>query len=219
MTLARILATLGLVTVVIVAIAAAHHGAATTAADLAAESAAILPAASSLVDQATTTIGGASPSEPGTTLPPVLRAAPALKRLDGWLQSDISSLEELRGQVVILQFWTFACSNCKATLPHLEDVYATYRDRGLEIVGVHSPEFEFEKDPEAILEAAARLGVTWPIALDTSKVNFHAWQEGRTAYWPRTYVIDQQGQIRFDHIGEGAYDDLEATVAALLAAA
>jgi thiol-disulfide isomerase/thioredoxin len=155
---------------------------------------------------------------PAAATPPVLRPAPTLKRLDGWLQADISSLGELRGRVVILQFWTFGCSNCRATLPHLADIYSTYRSAGLEIVGVHSPEFDYEKDPDAILEAAERLGVTWPIALDTAKVNFHAWQEGATAYWPRTYVIDQQGQIRFDHIGEGAYDDLEATVAALLAA-
>ena len=148
--------------------------------------------------------------------PPVLRDAPTLEDLDGWMQSDVTSLEELRGSVVVLQFWTYSCSNCKATLPHLQDVYARYRDDGLEIVGVHAPEFEFEKDPDAIAEAAARLGVTWPIALDTTKVNFHSWQEGPTAYWPRTYVIDQEGRIRYDHIGEGGYDDLEATVAALL---
>jgi len=218
MTLARILATLGLVLIVTVAVAVTHRGAPTTAGNPTAESPVLLPEPSSPAAPTGLAIGDGSPSEPETTVPPVLRVAPALKRLDGWLQSDISSLEELRGQVVILQFWTFGCSNCKATLPHLEDIYATYRDRGLEIVGVHSPEFDFEKDPDSILDAAIRLGVTWPIALDTSKLNFHAWQEGATAYWPRTYVIDQQGRIRFDHIGEGGYDDLEATVAALLAA-
>jgi thiol-disulfide isomerase/thioredoxin len=154
-----------------------------------------------------------------TTLPPILRDAPELVGIDGWLQSDVSDLAELRGRVVIVEFWTFGCSNCKATLPYLEDIYAKYKSQGLEIVGVHSPEFDYEKDPVAIQEAADRLGVTWPIALDTNHKSFWAWQTGGTAYWPRTYVIDQHGRIRFDHIGEGAYDELEQTVAALLSTA
>jgi len=154
-----------------------------------------------------------------TTQPPVLRDAPELTGIEGWLQSDVTGLDELRGKVVIVEFWTFGCSNCKATLPHLEDIYAKYRDDGLEIVGVHSPEFDYEKDPVAIQEAADRLGVTWPIALDTNHKSFWAWQTGGSAYWPRTYVVDQEGRIRFDHIGEGAYDELEATVATLLGSA
>ncbi len=151
-----------------------------------------------------------------TTLPPILRDAPRLVGIDGWLQSDVSSLADLRGNVVIVEFWTFGCSNCRATLPYLQDLYAKYQGQGLEIVGVHSPEFDYEKDPVAIQEAADRLGVTWPIAIDTNHKSFWAWQSGGTAYWPRTYVIDQQGRIRFDHIGEGAYDELEQTVTALL---
>jgi thiol-disulfide isomerase/thioredoxin len=154
-----------------------------------------------------------------TTQPPVLRDAPELTGIEGWLQSDVTGLDELRGKVVIVEFWTFGCSNCKATLPYLEDIYAKYRDDGLEIVGVHSPEFDYEKDPVAIQEAADRLGVTWPIALDTNHKSFWAWQTGGSAYWPRTYVVDQEGRIRFDHIGEGAYDELEATVATLLGSA
>ncbi|MDJ0953025.1 MAG: redoxin domain-containing protein [Acidimicrobiia bacterium] len=153
---------------------------------------------------------------PPTTVPPMLGNALALTDLDGWLQTDVTSLEDLRGQVVIVQFWTFGCYNCKNTIPHLQDIYAEHHDRGLEIVGVHAPEFAYEEDPAAILAAAEELGVTWPIALDTERRNFRSWQ-GSPAYWPRTYVLDQNGLIRFDHIGEGAYDDLEQTVAALLA--
>jgi thiol-disulfide isomerase/thioredoxin len=160
-----------------------------------------------------------TPITTSTTLPPILRDAPELVGIDGWLQSDVSDLAELRGRVVIVEFWTFGCSNCKATLPYLEDIYAKYKSQGLEIIGVHSPEFDYEKDPVAIQEAADRLGVTWPIALDTNHKSFWAWQTGGTAYWPRTYVIDQHGRIRFDHIGEGAYDELEQTVAALLSTA
>ena len=169
------------------------------------------PATSTSVAPTTTT------TEPAF-LPPDLGAAGTLTNLDGWLQSDVESLEELRGQVVVVQFWTFGCYNCKNTLPHLQALYQEYGDEGLEIVGVHAPEFEREKDPDAISAAAVDLGVTWPIALDTQKTNFFGWQ-GSPAYWPRTFVIDQEGQLRFDRIGEGAYDELELTVATLLAEA
>ena len=165
--------------------------------------------------QAAVTSTAASPTTT-STLPPMLGNALSLVELDGWLQTDVTSLEDLRGQVVIVQFWTFGCYNCKATIPYLQDIYADYNDAGLEIVGVHAPEFSWESEPEAIAAAAQDLGVTWPIALDTEKRNFRAWQ-GSPAYWPRTYVLDQNGLIRFDHIGEGKYEELEQTVAALLA--
>lgn len=150
-----------------------------------------------------------------TSAPPMLGQALALTDLDGWLQTEVTGLDDLQGQVVILQFWTFGCYNCKNTIPYLQDIYARYHDQGLEIVGVHAPEFDYESEPDSILSAAQDLGVTWPIALDTRKHNFHAWQ-GSPAYWPRTYVLDQNGLIRFDHVGEGAYDELAQTVATLL---
>ncbi len=157
-----------------------------------------------------------STTEPPPVAVPVdLGPAPELKGIDGWLQTDATDLSGIDADVIIVQFWTFSCRNCKNTLPFLQDIYAEYRDRGLEIVGVHSPEFGFEKDPTKVQEAALDLGVTWPIALDTSRRSFRSWQ-GSPAYWPRTYVLDREGNIRFDHIGEGAYDELEATVAFLL---
>lgn len=149
--------------------------------------------------------------------PPVLREEhPPLREIDGWLQSDVTSLEELRGKVVIVEFWTFGCYNCRNRLPYTQDIYAAYRDQGLEIVGIHSPEFAYEKEVDAIIEAMDRLGVTWPVALDTDRRTFREWQ-GSPAYWPRTYVLDRGGRVRFDHIGEGAYRALEDTVVALLA--
>lgn len=152
-----------------------------------------------------------------TTVPELenLGTPKQLVAIDGWLQSDVTSLEELRGQVVVVQFWTFACHNCKATLDNLAALYAEHRDDGLEVVGIHSPEFEFEEDVDNITAAAADLGVTWPIALDTTQRTFFHWQ-GSPAYWPRTYVLDREGDIRFDHIGEGKYDELNATVRFLL---
>lgn len=140
-----------------------------------------------------------------------------LRDIDGWLQSDVTSLEELRGQVVAVQFWTFACRNCKATLPHMQALYENYRDEGFEIVGIHSPEFSFEAEVPNIVEAAADLGITWPIALDPTKHTFHDWQEGRRGFWPRIYLIDRDGHVRYDHRGEGRYDEIDNAVRALLA--
>ncbi len=141
---------------------------------------------------------------------------PDLVGLDGWLQTDGTSFATVKGEVTIVQFWTYTCHNCTATIPFLQQIYAEHHDSGLEIIGVHAPEFEREKDPVGIQDAADRLGVAWPIALDTEKQNFRAWQ-GSRRFWPRTYVIDQNGDVRFDKIGEGKYAELEATVAYLLA--
>lgn len=144
-------------------------------------------------------------------IPPKLGAAPALTGLDGWLQTDATSLDSFSGQVRIVQFWTYSCHNCTATIPHLQDIYAERQPQGLEIIGVHAPEFDYERNPDNVAAAATQLGVTWPIALDTNKTSFGVWQKDRR-FWPRTYVLDQNGEIRFDHIGEGSYDELAATV-------
>jgi thiol-disulfide isomerase/thioredoxin len=172
--------------------------------------------ATSVPADATSTTPTTAPStvDPVSELPD-LGPVPPLENLDGWLQSDIETLQELRGQVVVVQFWTFGCHNCKATLPNLQSLYTSHAGDGFEIVGVHSPEFDYERDPEAVRAAASDLGVSWPIALDGEKKNFFSWQ-GSPAYWPRTYVIDRDGRIRFDHIGEGAYEELNETVDLLL---
>jgi len=162
----------------------------------------------------------APPTTPSTIPPPDLPNRgphPPLRDIDGWLQSDVSSLEELRGQVVAVQFWTFGCRNCKATLPHLQELYASYHEQGFEIVGVHSPEFSYEAEVPNIVEAAADLGVTWPIALDPTKHTFHDWQEGRRGFWPRIYLLDRDGNVRYDHHGEGRYAEIDAAVQELLA--
>jgi thiol-disulfide isomerase/thioredoxin len=154
-------------------------------------------------------------SAPLMSAPENLGRAPELVDLDGWLQTEGDSFATVKGEVTVVQFWTYSCFNCTATIPFLQDIYANHRANGLEIIGVHAPEFEREKDAGGIQEAANRLGVSWPIALDTDKVNFRSWQ-GSRRFWPRTYVIDQNGDIRFDKIGEGRYAELEATVAYLL---
>lgn len=158
--------------------------------------------------------------EPTTTTvladtPPVLGEAGDLVDLDGWLQTDATQFSDFDGTVRVVQFWTFGCINCRNTLENLRGLYDEFGPRGLEVIGVHAPEFDHEADPVAIAQAAVDLGVTWPIALDTDKTNFRAWQPGRR-FWPRTFVLDRNGNIRFDRIGEGAYDELNATVAWLI---
>ncbi|MEM7321625.1 MAG: redoxin domain-containing protein [Actinomycetota bacterium] len=164
--------------------------------------------------------GQAAEAEAPTTVtvidpPPILEAKPTLTNIDGWINTDASSLDDFAGQVRVVEFWTFGCFNCKNRIPHTQELYAQYKDQGLEIIGIHSPEFERERDPEAVLEATERLGVTWPVALDTEKTNFRAWQ-GNRRFWPRVYVFDQNGDLRYDHIGEGDYDGLTELVGYLI---
>lgn len=154
--------------------------------------------------------------EPAAEAPENFGPRRSLVDLDGWLNTDITSLDELDGRVVMVEMWTFGCSNCKARIPYNQAYYEEFAERGFEIVGVHAPEFNYEADIANIEKALVDLGVTWPVALDTNKRNFHSWQPGSTAYWPRTYVIDQNGDIRYDHIGEGRYEELRQTIAYLL---
>ncbi len=174
------------------------------------------------METATTTTAAPVPTTTEAPEPiPVLGTAFTLSKLDGWLNTEATSLEEIRAdnEITVVQFWTFGCRNCKKTLDALAELHADFRDRGVEVVGVHSPEFGYEANVDNIIEAAAELGVVWPIALDTTKYNFHVWQEGPTGYWPRVYVIDSDNQIRFDRRGDGAhtYRELYATVERLLA--
>ena len=136
--------------------------------------------------------------------------------IDGWLQTDATSIDDFNGQVLLVEMWTFGCFNCKARIPFNQSYYEEFGDENFEILGVHAPEFSFEADLANIEEALERLDVTWPQALDMEKKNFRAWQPGSTNYWPRTYVIDQNGDIRYDHIGEGRYEELRETIRFLI---
>lgn len=135
-----------------------------------------------------------------------------LVNLDGWLNTEISELSELDGKVLLVEMWTFGCHNCKARIPHTQELYASTSRDDFEIVGVHAPEFSFEAEIPNIEAAVVDLGVSWPVALDTEKTNFRAWQDGGRRFWPRTYIIDQNGDVRYDHIGEGRYEEVAQTV-------
>ena len=130
-----------------------------------------------------------------------------------WFNSDPLTMEELRGKVVLVDFWTYSCVNCVRTLPYLHSWYETYRDRGFEIIGVHSPEFAFERDPENVRRAVEELGVGWPVVLDN---DFEQWRLYNNRYWPAHYFIDAEGRIRYYHYGEGEYETSEEVIRKLL---
>jgi thiol-disulfide isomerase/thioredoxin len=142
-------------------------------------------------------------------------AAQDFQGIDAWLNSPPLSLPALRGKVVLVDFWTYSCINCIRTIPHLQWLNATYGSRGLLIVGVHSPEFDFEKVPANVARAVGQDGITWPVALDSGMATWNAYQN---QYWPAEYLIDQQGRIANAAFGEGRDVETNAAVAALLAA-
>ena len=139
--------------------------------------------------------------------------APELTGITGWVNSDPLTLASLRGKVVLVDFWTYSCINCQRTLPYLERWAADYGPAGLAVIGVHTPEFAFEHVAGNVRANAARLGVTYPVALDNG---YATWQAYHQQYWPAHYLIDQRGEVRQVHYGEGAYDQTEALIRDLL---
>ena len=139
--------------------------------------------------------------------------APEFRNVASWLNSEPLTLAGLRGKVVLIDFWTYSCINCLRTLPHLKEWDRRYRDRGLTIVGVHSPEFAFERVESNVRENAGSLGVRYPIALDN---DFGTWSAWHNRYWPAKYLIDRAGHIRYYHFGEGEYAQTEAAIRTLL---
>lgn len=136
-----------------------------------------------------------------------------------WINSDALTLESLRGRVVLVEFWTYGCSNCRNTLPWLKAVHARYRDQGLVVVGVHSPEFPQERDPGNVRAAVERLGITYPVMLDN---DFSYWKAFANRYWPAFYAIDRQGRVHASafgelHAGTARGDGFEKTIQRLLA--
>ncbi|MBI4171637.1 MAG: cytochrome c biogenesis protein DipZ, partial [Actinobacteria bacterium] len=132
--------------------------------------------------------------------------APPITGIVGWLNSRPLALDELRGKVVLIDFWTYSCINCLRTLPYVKAWDARYRSDGLVIVGVHTPEFAFEREPAIVAENVRRLGVRFPVALDNGYATWNAWQN---QYWPAKYLIDRDGRVRYYHFGEGEYDVTE----------
>ena len=140
-------------------------------------------------------------------------AAPEFTGLAGWLNTPPLTLASLRGRVVLVDFWTYSCVNCVRTLPHLRSLNAAYGGKGLTIVGMHSPEFDFERLQPNVAAAVKRLDVSWPVALDS---NLATWNAYSNQYWPAEYLVDQQGRVAYFHAGEGEYDRTERAIVTLL---
>jgi peptide-methionine (R)-S-oxide reductase len=131
-----------------------------------------------------------------------------------WINSDATTLESLRGRVVLVDFWTFGCYNCRNTLPTLKKFDAAYRDKGLTIVGVHTPESDYEKNFDKIQAAVKSNGIKYPVVTDTDG---ETWRAYNIEAWPTVVILDKQGRIRYSHVGEGEYDVQEKVIRTLLA--
>jgi cytochrome c biogenesis protein CcdA/thiol-disulfide isomerase/thioredoxin len=141
--------------------------------------------------------------------------APPLKPDGAWINTQPLTLAQLRGKVVLVDFWTYSCINCLRTLPHLKSWYATYRKDGFVIVGIHTPEFAFEHVTSNVRDAVKRLGITYPVVQDN---RFKTWDAYANQYWPAEYLIDKTGHIRHTNFGEGEYGKTESLIRQLLGA-
>ena len=130
-----------------------------------------------------------------------------------WYNSDGLTLAELKGKVVLIDFWTYSCINCQRTLPYLREWHQKYNDKGLVIIGVHSPEFEFEKNGKNVADAISDFQLSYPVVQDN---DFLTWRAYNNRYWPAKYFIDKNGDIRYQHFGEGKYDESEKVIQELL---
>lgn len=144
---------------------------------------------------------------------PVLGPMPPLAGATGWLQSRPLSSTELRGKVVLVEFWTFGCVNCQRAMPSVRGWAKRYRDEGLVVVGVHAPEFAFERDRANVERAIRRMDLDFAVAMDN---DFAIWKAWNNQYWPTLYLVDAQGRVRWRHIGEGAYEETEQAIRQLL---
>ncbi len=144
---------------------------------------------------------------------PNLGKAPELAGISGWINSPPLNISGLKGKVVLTDFWTYTCINCIRTLPYLNSWHEKYHDKGLVIIGVHTPEFEFEKNYNNVKVAVDQYGIKYAVAQDN---DYATWRAFNNKYWPRKYLIDKDGNIRYDHIGEGGYAETEEAIQQLL---
>ncbi|MCY4654569.1 MAG: redoxin domain-containing protein, partial [Dehalococcoidia bacterium] len=142
-------------------------------------------------------------------------SAPDLRQTGGWINSEPFTLDEAQeeGKVVLIDFWTYTCINCIRTLPYVREWHDKYADHGLVILGVHTPEFAFEHEYDNVVEAAGKFELEYPIVQDNE---FGTWRAFNNRYWPAKYLIDHNGKIRYNHFGEGAYDETEMKIREIL---
>jgi thiol-disulfide isomerase/thioredoxin len=141
------------------------------------------------------------------------RQIPEIQGIETWLNSAPIKLSEQKGKVILLQFWTFGCINCQRTLPSIIKWHKDYASQGLSVVSIHTPELASERSIGNVKRAVQQRGITYPVAIDG---NFATWKAFDNQYWPHLFLADRQGILRYDHIGEGAYDQTEQKIRELL---
>ena len=141
------------------------------------------------------------------------KSLPDFQGISEWLNGSPLTVADLSGSVVLVQFWTFACINCQRTLPYIVQWHQQYAAQGLKVIGVHTPEFAFERETSNVQQALQKHQITYPVPLD---IDFKTWKAYENGYWPQLHLADRQGKIRYNHIGEGAYDETEQTIRQLL---
>lgn len=162
------------------------------------------------------TVDVGEPMPPTWQTLPNMGRAPEFVGITNWLNSDPLTMQSLRGKVVLVDFWTYTCINCIRTLPHIVGWYEKYKDKGFVVIGVHTPEFEFEKKTDNVQQAIWDYKITYPVAQDNDYVTWRAYDNH---YWPAKYLIDAKGNVRYTHFGEGEYEQTEENIQELLAEA
>lgn len=155
----------------------------------------------------------AKPTAPSTEDLPVEDITPSLAGAQQWLNSDPLTIEGLKGKVVVIDFWTYSCINCLRAIPYVRAWAEKYRDHGLVVIGVHAPEFAFERNVDNVKKAIATLGIRYPVAIDN---DYKIWRAFDNEYWPAHYFIDANGKVRHHHFGEGDYAESERVIQKLL---
>ncbi|AFZ14370.1 Redoxin domain protein [Crinalium epipsammum PCC 9333] len=155
----------------------------------------------------------AVPNSTSIAASPTKEYLPEFQGLSQWLNSTPLKVTDLKNQVVLVQFWAFACINCQRTLPYITRWHRQYAAQGLKVIGIHTPEFPFERDVNNVKKALKRHKITYPVALDNE---YKTWNAYHNNYWPHLFLADRQGFLRYDHIGEGAYQETEQLIKKLL---
>ncbi|MEK6835410.1 MAG: redoxin domain-containing protein [Nanoarchaeota archaeon] len=138
---------------------------------------------------------------------------PEFQNIKGWINSKPLTLKQLKGKVVLLDFWTYSCINCLRTLPHIKQIYEKYKKYKFILIGVHTPEFDFERISENVKKAVKDLEIKYPVALDSDNITWHIYGN---RYWPKQTLIDARGRIKYGHVGEGGYKEIEENIVKLL---
>ncbi|NJM73756.1 MAG: thioredoxin family protein [Scytonema sp. RU_4_4] len=144
---------------------------------------------------------------------PSTKALPEFQGINQWLNSAPLTTQNLKGKIVLIHFWTFGCINCQRTLPYVVRWHRQFVGQGLKVIGVHTPEFAFERDVNNVKRALKQHQITYPVPLDN---DYKTWNAFNNEYWPHLFLADRQGFIQYDHIGEGAYEKTEQTIRQLL---